>query len=72
MISNRVWRKGWGRKAAATQAASRELAALIEWCEGEGLSSAAENIRRAAMEGGAVKALAALHTQLRRKNLGAP
>lgn len=69
-IASKVWRRGWRREAAATQAASQELAAVIAWCESEGFSSAAKNIRQAALETGAVRAVAELHTAFSRRVSG--
>ena len=52
-ISTRVWRKGWQREAAETQAASAELAGVIDWLQQRGLHDSARIIREIAIQHGA-------------------
>jgi predicted kinase len=70
-ISKTVWRKGWQREAAETQAAAADLAALIHHLETGGLTSAAVIFRSVAMKHGARNGkaiiLAALQGRARRQ-----
>jgi hypothetical protein len=66
VIAKQVWRKGWRQEAAATQAASAELAACLDWLEQNGFGDSAKTIREIAMEFGACKTVAAFGAALRR------
>jgi hypothetical protein len=68
-ISDEVWRKGWRREAAATQAASAELAATISWLEQNGYGDIAKNVREIAMQHGARNAAVAFGGALRTLSL---
>ena len=74
-IAEKVWRKGWRREAAETQAASADLAAFIRNLENHGLAADAEIFRRAAMKHGARNArvivLAALRDWRARREVAA-
>jgi len=65
MISERVWRPGWQREAAATQAASAEVGRFIRWLEERGLRASAVIIRQTAMQHGVRKARADLQSTLK-------
>jgi hypothetical protein len=68
---DQVWRRGWRREAAETQAAATEVAAFIRWLQQRGLEDSAGIIRQTAMQHGvretrvdlqsAVKALCKKH-----------
>jgi hypothetical protein len=64
-ISNKVWRKGWRREAAATQAASAELAACLNWLEQNRYGEIANIIRQFAMQYGVRKTEPAFRSALR-------
>lgn len=63
-VSQTVWRKGWQREAAATQAASAAIRGVIRWFEEQGFPDTADEIRRAAMQLGARKAEAQLSREI--------
>jgi hypothetical protein len=65
-VSATVWRKGWQREAAATQAAACEIATVIAWLQHEGLSDAADIFRRIAMRRGVQETAKDLGTAARR------
>jgi hypothetical protein len=68
-ISDEVWRKGWRREAAATQAASAELAASINWLKQNGYDDIAKTVREIAMQHGARNAAVAFGDALRTLSL---
>jgi hypothetical protein len=63
-ISEKVWRKGWRREAAATQAASVRIARLLTLFSQHGFD--VHDIRRIAMELGARRAVVKFQAALRR------
>ncbi len=65
-IPDKVWRRGWQREAAATQAASAELGRFLRWLEERGYQESAVIIRHAAMQHGVRKTRADLHSTLKK------
>jgi hypothetical protein len=59
-----VWREGWQREAAATQAASAKVAAFIGLLEQRGYGDSAGIIRQMAMRHGVRAAEAALRATM--------
>jgi hypothetical protein len=55
-ISKKVWRRGWRREAAETQAASAELASVIDWLQQRDFRDSAQIIREIALRYGACAA----------------
>jgi hypothetical protein len=52
IISRKVWRKGWRKEAAATQAAARRFAELLDYLEQGELSNVAADLRNFAKKAG--------------------
>jgi hypothetical protein len=63
-VAEQVWRKGWRQEAAATQAASAELAAMFDWLDQNGYGDTTKLIREIAMQHGARNAVFAFRDAL--------